>query len=83
MEIFYLKMRYMAMPASSEWMAYFSVSGLSSVPFRYDILNARKNLARMPPARDGLSVVGTLRRFYSTEGVHLAQGDRILLESCL
>jgi len=33
----------------------------------------------MPPARDGLSVVGTLRRFYSTEGVHLAQGELHIL----
>jgi len=41
----------------------------------YDILMKEKNLARMPSARDGLSVVGTPRRSYSTEGVYQAQGD--------
>jgi len=60
-----------------------SKSNMGSAHYRYDILNKRKNLARMLPARDGLSVVGTLRRLYSTEGVHNAKGDLSLYENIL
>ena len=55
-----------------------SKSNMGSAHYRYDILKERKNLARMPPARDGLSVVGTPRLKYSTEGAHPTQGDEHL-----